>query len=115
MLTRFVMGIFIVLQLIAPLAHAHPGHAGDAQLHVDIPVDNGPDHHSTSVGEDHHVFAAIGISEAIEQRVMIFPLIALAVCLIVVFKTRRLWFKPARGRFSYIRHAVPPPTRAPPL
>lgn len=114
MLTRTLLVIFVLLQMVAPLAHAHPGHESDIQFHVDIPAHPAPDDHSSAIDADHHVLTAIGMTEAIGQRVVFVALIVLAIFLVLLLRPGRHWQQQGAVRPRVLRQATPPPSRAPP-
>lgn len=112
MFARAILSVFVLLQLIAPLAHAHPGEPGEAHFHVDLPLQQAA---TPTIAPDDHVLKAIGIAEGIAP-----PLVLIVVALVCA-----VWFVRARvrgrKRFPLFHSRVPqapdsppPPSRAPP-
>lgn len=120
MAARLLLLIFIV-QLYAPLVHAHPGGgalAGFAHLHLETPA---PHDHDVSPGQTGSMTAesdqlqTILIADASEQHSKFLALlVVLAFFLFVIFGKSQRWFK-LPPTYPLSHQPFPPPNRAPPI
>lgn len=112
MLARVILSIFVLLQLIAPLAHAHPGEPGDAHFHIDLPLQQA---NTPTIAADNHVLKAIGIAEGIEPVALLIFVALVSVLWFARAAVRKRKQPPLFGvRVPRTPDSTPPPNRAPP-